>query len=232
MFLSQRTTQAEYFDLPRPHPEIAEFFSSLARINRTFLFADPFQQLLPDLVGGENCRRLTFLDLGAGDGSLGVCLAEWASTRRNWQWRFTNFDISVPALRLGRTGRNVAGSVLALPFAESSFDVVMASQMTHHLVTDADIIRHLSEAWRVAKTAVFLSDLHRGPLLYGLLRVVFPVFRYPKGFRAEGLLSVRRGFRVRELRDLARQAGLDEAQVSLYCGARVIMRARKRNGQP
>ncbi len=230
MFLNQRTTQAEYFDLPRPHPEIAAFYSSLARANRTFQFADPFQQLLPGLVGSEHCRHLTLLDVGAGDGSLGVCLAQWASAR-DWRWRFTNFDISVPALSLGRTDRNVAGSVLALPFADNSFDVVVASQMTHHLVSDADVVRHLYEAWRVARTAVLLSDLHRGPILYGLLRVMFPVFRYPKGFREEGLLSVRRGFRVPELRDLAGRAGLGDPRVSLYCGARVVLQARKRNGR-
>ncbi len=227
MFLSQRATEAEYFDLPRPHPELAQFYSSRARVNRTFLAADPVQQHRPGLVGDENCRRLTLLDIGAGDGSLGVSLAEWASTSRDWRWHFTNCDISVPALSLGRNRRNVAGSVLALPFADSSFDVVMASQLTHHLVTDADIVRHLREAWRVARTAVILSDLHRGPLLYGLLRVAFPVFGYPRGFRAEGLLSVRRGFRVRELRDLAGQAGLDQARVSLCFGARVVLQARK-----
>lgn len=228
MFFTRRATQAEYFDLPgRPQAEIAEFYAALARINRFFVFADPFQRLLPKCLGRESCRSLSFLDLGAGDGSLGLLLAEWAARKRGWTWRFTNLDVNPSALRLGKGGNNVVGSVLALPFCDGSFDVVIASQMTHHLATDEEIQRHFREAWRVARRGIVFSDLHRGPLLYGVLWLLFQVRRYPKHFRYDGLLSVRRGFWVDELRLLARGAGIPRARVWLHYGTRVILQARK-----
>jgi hypothetical protein len=103
---------------------------------------------------------------------------------------------------------------------------VVASQMTHHLEDD-DVIRHLREAWRVARQAIFFTDLHRGPALYGLLWIVLHIGRFEKNFLEDGLLSVKRGFRVGELQALANQAGVSGARTSLYFGTRVILQARK-----
>jgi 2-polyprenyl-3-methyl-5-hydroxy-6-metoxy-1,4-benzoquinol methylase len=226
MFLARRSTQAEYFDGDRSAAELAAFFRALGRINRLFVFAEPFQRSLPSLLDGA-CRSASILDLGAGDGSLGRVLSNWAE-QRGWQWSVTNLDLSVDALRLNPAGRNIAGSVLALPFRASSFDAVIASQMTHHL-SDAETLQHLAEAWRVARHVVVLSDLHRNAALYATLWVVFRLLRFPAIISSDGLLSVERGWRVPELHTLATAAGIVEAQVSLYFGARVLLRAGKRH---
>src|SRR5882762_3529981 len=105
MFLRHRATQAEYFDSPdRAEAEVAESYASLARANRIFFFAEPFQRLLPKFIGPENCRSLSILDLGGGDGSLAALLTDWAAARHGWQWRFTNLDVNLPALRASRCG--------------------------------------------------------------------------------------------------------------------------------
>ncbi len=225
MFFARRNTQAEYFDAERPAAELAELFRALQRINRLFVFAEPFKRWLPRLLGEAGCRSVSILDLGAGDGSLGKVLCEWAA-KRGWQWRVTNLDLSPLALRLNPGGRNVAGSVLALPFRADSFDIVIASQMTHHL-TDEETRQHLVEAWRVAKRGVILSDLHRNAGLYATLWVAFRLMRLPAVISADGLLSVEKSWRVPELRELAATAGIPNVQVSLYFGARVILQAQK-----
>lgn len=226
MFFGSRATQAEYFDAPdRPEVEIAEGFASLGWVNRLFVFAEPFQRFLPRLLGRNNCESLSILDLGAGDGSLGNVLTAWAA-KRKWNWRVTNLDTNLSALRLNRAANNVAGSALALPFRDDSFDVVIASQMTHHL-SDEEVVVHLREGWRVARRAVLLSDLHRGPMLFGTIWLMFRLRRFPKHFEADGLLSVKRGFRVGELRAFAKQAEIPNARVWLYFGTRVILEAKK-----
>lgn len=228
MFLSRRATQAEYFDAPgRADAEVAESYASLAAVNRCFFFAEPFQRLLPLFLGRETCGALSILDLGGGDGSLAALLADWAARKHGWNWRLTNLDFNFAALRGSRCARNVAGSVLALPFRDASFDVVIASQMTHHLTADDDVRRHLREAWRVARRAIFFSDLHRGPVVYSLLWLFLHARRFPKHFHDDALLSVRRGFRTGELQTLADEAGIREARVWLYYGTRVIVQARK-----
>ena len=227
MFLGRRATQAEYFDSPqRSLAEIVNFYESLNRANRFFVFAEPFQRLLPKFLGEGACRSLSILDLGAGDGTLAKVLTAWA-VKRGWTWRFTDLDVNFRALRLNSACPNVAGSALALPFRDASFDVVIASQMTHHL-TDTQAQQHLREAWRVARVAIFLSDLHRNAGLYAMLWLLLCLGRFPQPFRLDGLLSVRRGWRVDELQRLADQAGLIGARVRLYYGARVLLQARKR----
>ena len=227
MFLSRRATQAEYFDAPdRSISEVSEGYRLLARVNRVFRFAEPFQRLIPQILGESRCRELTLLDLGAGDGSLGTELTAWAS-QRGWNWRVTNLDLNPLALRLNSSARNVAGSALALPFQESSFDVVIASQMTHHLGTDADVAQHFREARRVSRDAVLVYDLHRSLLMYSVIWLFLHAWGFPAHFRSDGLLSVRRSWRVSEWQALAKQAGLNGASVWREHGARVLLQARK-----
>jgi hypothetical protein len=227
MFLRRRATQAEYFDSPALTPaEIAHGHRQLALINRLFLFAEPFQRFLPAFLGSADCRTLTFLDLGAGDGSLGQQLSNWAATR-GWDWSFVSLDLNHTALSLNPRGVNVAASVTRLPFRNTSVDVVIASQMTHHLNGESHVRDHFREAWRVARRAVFFNDLHRNYLLYG---VIWMILRWPgftPEFRADGLLSARRAFRVGEWRHFAAQAGIHNPRIWLHWGARVMLFAGK-----
>jgi SAM-dependent methyltransferase len=227
MFFPRRATQVEYFDSPgRTRAETAEGYALLARVNRLFHFAEPFQRLLPKFIGLNHCERLSILDLGAGDGSLGRVLTEWAGQKHGWKWEVTNLDINAVASDLNPGGRNVTGSALAIPFPDSTFDVVIGSQMTHHF-SDDEVVQHLREAWRVARRGIFLSDLHRGVVLYCLVRLMFCVQRFPRDFQHDGLLSVKRGFRADELQAVAGQAGIPNARAWCYYGSRVLLQAKK-----
>lgn len=231
MFLSHRSTQTEYFDLPdRPEAEIAVSFRDLNRVNRLFRFSHPFESVLPRWLGKINCERLDILDVGAGTGLLGKKLTEWAG-RRGWQWRFTNLDANPVALKIGNLPDGVVGSALQLPFADGSFDLVVASQMTHHL-TDEQIVTHWREAWRVTRDAIFICDLHRNAGLYTLVWLALHLMRANPTVREDGLISVRRGFRQNEWRGLAERAGIPEASVWRYHGSRIVLQARKKNSQP
>lgn len=226
MFLRERSTQAESLDSPeRPPAEIAASYRQLARANRLFFFSHPFVVHLPRVLGRENCRSLTLLDVGAGDGLLGQRLARWAQ-RRDWHWEVTNLDANPHALALNPGGRNVPGSALALPFPDAHFDVVVASQMTHHL-TDAEVVTHFREAWRVARRTVLVSDVHRNAFLYGLVWFGVRLLGLGRAMREDGVISVRRGFRLGEWRRHAEEAGIPDARVWLYAGTRIMLAARK-----
>jgi len=226
MFFRRRSTQAEYFDLPnRQESETIAAFRDLDRLNLAFRFELPFQMTLPRWLGPARCERLELLDLGAGTGLLGKRLSEWAS-RREWCWRFTNLDTNPLALKLGNAPRSITGSALALPFADGSFDVVIASQMTHHL-TDEEVVLHLREAWRVTRDALFVCDLHRNAGLYVMLWLSTRLMRICPPVREDALVSVKRGFRFRESRALAAKAQLTNPKVWLYYLSRVVLQARK-----
>jgi len=227
MFLRQRSRQAEYTDAPDLSAEVvASNYRELARVNRVLMFTDPFQRHLVRWLGPERCRELSILDLGAGDGRLGLNLSAWAG-RQGWRWTVTNLDMNPLALRLAPRGRSVAGAVQALPFADGSFDVVIALQMTHHLDREETVVAHFREAWRVTRDALYISDVHRNAMTYAMLWVVLKVMRVTPLMSHDGLVSVKRGWRIGEWEALARAAGLDRSRVWLYYGSRIMLQARK-----
>ena len=119
------------------------------------------------------------------------------------------------------------GSALQLPFADASFDLVIASQMSHHL-TDEDVVTHWREAWRVTRDAMFICDLHRNAGLYALLWLTLRLMRANPTVLEDGLISVRRGFRLGEWRKLATRAGIPSENVWRYHGTRIVLQARKK----
>lgn len=226
MFLRARATQAEYCDRPDlPDADLAANYHHLGRFNRLVLIADPFQRLLVRWIGRPAVSRLTFLDLGAGDASLAAELERWAR-HHGWDWRVTSLDGSLRALSLGAGNRRVAGDVCALPFADNTFDVVMASQMTHHL-TDHQTVQHFREAWRVTRDVLFLTDSHRNIGALAVIWFLLKLLRVPPQFLSDGITSVQRGWRVAEWRRLAETAGIPGARISVYYGSRIFLQARK-----
>jgi len=228
MFLTHRSRQAEYTDAPDlPAEVVASNYLELARVNKLLMFAHPFQSHVVRWLGRGRCANLSILDLGAGDGSLGRELSGWAA-KQGLQWRVTNVDKNPRALRLAPRGVNVIATVQSLPFADASFDLVIASQMTHHITEREDVTAHFREAWRVTRDAIYLCDIHRNPVSYVMLWVVLKVMRLSPLMLHDGLMSVKRGWRAAEWKALAREAGIPEVKVWFYFGSKLVLQARKR----
>src|SRR6266853_248860 len=126
-----------------------------------------------------------------------------------------------------QNGSSVTGSLLELPFPDNHFDVVIASQVTHHLGDEAEVVQHFREAWRVTREGLLLNDLHRNPALYGLVWLSVRMAGLSAAMRNDALVSVRCGWWIKEWRELAAQAGIPDARVWLYFGSRIILQARK-----
>jgi SAM-dependent methyltransferase len=99
----------------------------------------------------------------------------------------------------------VCADALALPFRDSSIDVVMCSQMLHHF-EERDAERVLRELHRVAKREVIVSDLRRSWFAAAGFWVVAVAFRFHRVTRHDGVTSVLRGFTRGELRHLVATA--------------------------
>ena len=228
MLFSQRALEPEHFDDPaRTAAEITACYQELGRVNRLFRLDDPYTRVMARWLGHDHCQNLSILDLGAGDSWLGTAMEAWARKEFGWEWRVTNLDLNLVPLQLNQNARNVVGSVLALPFTTGSFDLVIASQMTHHLPTDDNAVQHFREAYRVARQGVFITDMKRSAIFYAALWVTLRVLRLSRETREDGLLSVKRSWSRKELIALAGRAGLRDATVRSYFGSRLIVAARK-----
>ena len=100
----------------------------------------------------------TFLDAGCGEGFVARALRE-----RMPSLRLTGVDLNPAAARLAAAANPgaafAAASVVALPFADGSFDVVGCFEVLEHLAGDGPE-RALRELARVARRGVVLSVPH------------------------------------------------------------------------
>ena len=125
----------ELMDDPAADPAtVTESFRNLARSNWWFGGAAAVHFGLAKLVAGARGTTLTLLDVGTGVGDLPRRASRWAA-RRGVRLEGIGFERSRVAAALARQGglHCVVGCAGALPFRARSADIILMSQLIHHL---------------------------------------------------------------------------------------------------
>jgi ubiquinone/menaquinone biosynthesis C-methylase UbiE len=166
-------------------------------------------------------KQATLLDVGTGLGDVPFAVVRAARTHKI---ALTAIGLdSVPALTrcaANSVSNTVCGSGLALPFGDSSVDVVMCSQTLHHFRGDEETAL-LREMNRVARTVVVVSDLRRSWVAAaGFWIASFPLC-FHRVTRHDGVLSVLRGYTADELSDIVTGAIGIRPRVSKRIGFRL-----------
>lgn len=216
-------TGSELLDDPAADPAlVARSLGDIARANRWLGGHAAVRAGLRRLAGDAR-GTLTLLDVGTGSGDIPAVARRWMERRRRGTVRGFGIEQSRVAARLAR--RNgvdmVVGCGGSLPFGDRSVDVVVLSQVAHHL-DPASCHAVLRECARVARRGVIVADLHRS----AAARIGWWFASRALGFdpvtRADGDTSIRRGFTVASLHRLLADAGLRNARVARRPGARVV----------
>lgn len=149
-------------------------------------------------------ERVTILDVGAGMGDiLGYVKARRIGIRP------LALDWHREAARLCRTHDIpvIVGDVRDLPLGPRSVDVVVVSQLLHHL-TREELVPLLQRLHRAVRIGVVIADIERRrSAAWGIWLASFAL-AFHRVSRRDGVISVRRGFTCAELTDLLREAGL------------------------
>lgn len=159
--------------------------------------------------GAQYAVPLTLLDIGTGGGDLPIAAVRLA-TRRGFHLRPIGLERIRVAARLAseRGFPVVLACASRLPVRTRAVDIVLISQVAHHLAADStvDLFRTASA---VARVGVVVADLRRSAVAAAAFRVGSGVLGFDAVTRADGITSVRRGYHRRELADLAARAGQD-----------------------
>jgi SAM-dependent methyltransferase len=221
MFASFRQRSYELEHLDTGDYTAAEYegcLVELRRVNRWLGDAHALKAtLLPELRRAR-LQEFSLLDVGAGSGEL-LRVAAREARREGRRAQLVGLELNARSARaimeesrgLAEIGA-VRGDALRLPFADGAFDYVVCSLFTHHFCDDG-VRRVLGEMARVARRRVLVIDLHRHALAYFLYTTAGKVFLRNRLVRADGALSIRRGFKADELRRLAAEAGLRGVEV-------------------
>ncbi len=202
-----RRRGVELLDDPATDPVLAaRSLEDVARSNVWFGGANAvIAELIPQFKTLKNTRAhrtpLTLLDVGTGAGDIPE-YARRAADRNGVKLLTMGLEIT-PALAAAsrsRSGDAIAGSALALPFANRSVDIVTCSQVLHHFEA-ADCARLIAELDRVARLRVIIADLRRAWAAAAGFWIASIALGFHPITRHDGVVSVLRGFRSGELAD-------------------------------
>ncbi len=203
--LSRRATTPELLDGWVPEDEARRSLGDLRLVNRWLGGRRSLGKAVrPYLREGGG-----LLDVGCGSADLPAFLL------RSLRARVTAVGLDIKPLHLREAPpevHRVVADVRALPFGPRSFDVVTASLFLHHF--DArEVPRVLRQLYELCRRALVVNDLRRArvPLIFG--SALFPwVFRSRVSV-SDGLLSIRRGFRLEELRASFAEARIEQVTI-------------------
>jgi SAM-dependent methyltransferase len=216
----RRSLEKEMMDLPGNSREILEEdLANLRIINRSLGAYRGVLRYLRGVTRSGRIRTFSFLDLGTGAGDLPAALARWARNE-GIDAKIVGLDLDPVTLAVARRQTEcspevflVRADAFRLPFAESSFDFVHASQLLHHF-SEEEIVALLKDCSKIARRGVLISDLVRHPLAYYGISALTRLFSRNEMTRTDAPLSVKRAFTLGEWRALFSRAGLDAARVA------------------
>lgn len=202
MDLSARSTDPELLDEGVSEDETLESLGDMRRVNR---WLGTHRRLLkavrPFL---DSSPRPRLLDVGCGSADVPDHI------RRALAGRLLAVGVDIKLLHVRDAPpavRCVVADVKALPFPSGTFDVVLASHFLHHFdgAETAAILRLLYD---VSRRALVIADIRRARVPYLFARTLFPLILRSRVSVADGTLSIRRAFTVRELAAAFADAGI------------------------
>jgi 2-polyprenyl-3-methyl-5-hydroxy-6-metoxy-1,4-benzoquinol methylase len=207
--LGGRVLEPEILDTLPPEDARASL-ADLVRINKYWGGHSTLRKLADDVM--PSGVAFTLLDVGAASGDMGRCLQAYRPLARVTSLDYIESHLAAAA------GPRVAADAFGLPFAAQSFDYVFSSLFLHHFPDD-QVVQLLAECGRVARKQVLVIDLWRHPIPYYFIGYTRPLFRWHPVSVSDGKISVEAAFRPRELRELARRAGLARPRTSTHVPA-------------
>lgn len=195
------------------------------------LQGDEMKQVLTDLknvnkwLGGNNisikgiskllpehtkAQTITILDVGCGDGEILRACARFA---KNAGYNFELIGVDANAFILEEARRRstdfqnitfLEKDVFSAEMKDLKYDIVLCTLFLHHF-SNKDVHILVQRFIDQSQLGVVVNDLHRSRLAFWLFKMVSYFIIKTSIARTDGLISVARGFKRKELESLSKQ---------------------------
>jgi hypothetical protein len=177
--------------------EVADSLLDLRWFNRWFGGTTTTKKMIQHVAGRAGRKSFSFLEVAAGSGYVPH------SARKTLSKGGIQLDVTLldrAASHLGDGDRSIVGDALALPFRDSSFDIVGCGLFAHHLSL-GQLVQFVNEGLRVSRCAVLINDLIRHPAHLVLAYVGLPLYR-SRITRHDAPASVLQAYTPDEMREI------------------------------
>lgn len=157
-------------------------------------------------------------DIGCGNGTMLRQIADYGR-KKKIKFNLTGIDANPHAIEIARRMAKdypeinfEALNIFSRDFAEKKYDIVLCTLTLHHF--EDDQIRELLRQFiKMSHLGVVINDLQRSRLAYYLFQAFCAVFIRNKIARDDGLTSILRGFRQKDLQDFAGEVKVKKQKI-------------------
>ncbi|MBE7173801.1 MAG: methyltransferase domain-containing protein [Williamsia sp.] len=171
------------------------------------------------MIGKELPEKKSWLicEIGCGGGDNIRAVHRWCS-KQGIHASFVGVDINPECIKVAaRKLRSIPCELIAADYKLARFnskpDIVFSSLFCHHF-TNGELTGMLHWMQQHATSGFFINDLHRHPLAYYSIKALTALFSSSYLVKNDAPLSVQRGFKSREWKELLHAAGIHSYQVS------------------
>jgi 2-polyprenyl-3-methyl-5-hydroxy-6-metoxy-1,4-benzoquinol methylase len=152
--------------------------------------------------------EITIVDVGCGNGDMLRNLADYA-LENHLHFKLIGIDANSftcnHAIKLSKNYPNISyrcEDIFDKPFAKFKYDIALCTLTLHHF-KESEIFDIMTVFHTNATVGVIINDLQRSSLAYRLFQSLCFVFKLNTMSREDGLISILRGFKKKELIDFS-----------------------------
>ena len=165
---------------------------------------------LKELLKNKSKNKIiTIVDLGCGHGDILRDIAKFGR-KNNYTFRLIGIDANIAAIayakELSCEYSELSFKVIDVfseDFKRQSYDIVLCTLFLHHFENN-ELISFLKMTIERATIGVVVNDLHRHKLAYYLFKLI-GFFVKNKMIREDGLTSILRAFKKKDLENISKQ---------------------------
>ena len=176
----------------------------------------------------ETKRTLRVLDLATGSGDILRGLRQKAR-QENLALQLVGADISKTAVEIAEAeARKVDAQISFMQLdvinetLPQRFDVIITSLFTHHL-DPPQVVQLLKKMSEAASEMIIVNDLVRSEISYALVWLATRLFTRSRVVRFDGPVSVRASYTIKEMQQMATEAGLTGCTVTFAPPCRMLL---------
>ena len=210
-----RTQEGEIMDdFSLEGEELQDALDKIASINKLLGGNKLTLQGVKRLISKADADKIiTIVDVGCGNGDMLRMLCEYAKSEE-LRLKLIGIDANQFTINYARELSQdyphisyVCIDIFSDEFASLKYDIVLCTLTLHHFKDD-EILQIMSTFNSNAAIGVVINDLHRSKIAYRLFNVICNLFKLNRMSREDGLVSILRGFKKRELEQFATKLNL------------------------
>lgn len=210
-----RTQEAEIMDdFSLQGEELRKALDQIARINQLLGGNKVILQGIKGLLKqSHHPKTISIADIGCGNGDMLRMLAKFGQ-KNKFTFQLTGIDANKftisYAKKLSKEYPNIeykCVDIFSEDFKTMKFDIILCTLTLHHF-TNEQILKIISIFSNNAETGIIINDLHRSKTAYRLFEMICVVFNLNSMSREDGLISILRGFRKKELEKFSQKLNL------------------------